>query len=159
MLTILDVQKFNFLKNKSNMKELTPQEHLFVAKYIESNNGTQSVIDSGFEGTRKSAGIKASRLLKSDKICKQIEEFKRQVSLASGWNKARVIAEVEQVYHASMQEDSHQTALKSLELISRLCNFMPEKNTTIAVSHSFESLLKRVETKDVTPAGVLLEAV
>ena len=117
------------------------------------------MIDSGFEGTRKSAGIKANRLLKSDKICKQIEEFKRQVSLASGWNKARVIAEVEQVYHASMQEDSHQTALKSLELISRLCNFMPEKNTTIAVSHSFESLLKRVETKDVTPAGVLLEAV
>ena len=141
------------------MKELTPQEHLFVAKYIESNNGTQSVIDSGYVGDRKKAGLQAHRLLKSDRILAKIEEFKRQVSLASGWNKARVISEVEQVYHASMREDSHQTALKSLELISRLCNFMPEKNTTIAVSHSFESLLKRVETKDVTPAGVLLEAV
>jgi phage terminase small subunit len=137
------------------MKELTPQEHLFVAKYIETNNGTQSVIDSGFEGTRKSAGIKANRLLKSDRICKQIEGFKRQISLASGWHKARVISEIERVYEASMQDDSHQTALKSLELISRLCNFMPEKNTNVAVSHSFEALLKRVDKpmlKDVTPA-------
>ena len=137
------------------MKELTPQEHLFVAKYIDSNNGTQSVIDSGFEGTRKSAGLQAHRLLKSDRIIAKIEEFKKQVSLASGWNKSRVIAEIEQVYHASMREDSHQTALKSLELISRLCNFMPEKNTNVAVSHSFEALLKRVDKpmlKDVTPA-------
>ena len=137
--------------SEKKIKPLTPQEHLFVAKFIESSNGTQSAMDAGFKGTRRSASVYATRMLSSDRICQQIERFRRDVSLASGWNKARVIAEIEKVFQSAIENEEYKTGLSCLTEIAKIINVMPSTKT-MEVRHSFESLLDQSSTtKDITP--------
>lgn len=57
--------------------DLTPKEAKFVLEYLIDNNGTQSVIRSGFTDNPNSAGVYANRLLRKAKIIKAIEEQMR----------------------------------------------------------------------------------
>lgn len=130
-------------------KQLNPQQIRFVQYYVESGNAKQSALKAGYsESTADNAN---SALLKNEGIVGKIKEHEIFLVKSSGWNKARLVAEMEGVYHRAMADDQLKTALQSLELIGKTIGVNPSTKT-MEVKHSFEQLLDKSQpTKDITP--------
>jgi len=129
-------------------KRLTPQQARFVQYYIETSNAKQSAIKAGYS---EASAKNANALLQNVVIRGKIEEHENFLIKSSGWNKARLVAEMEGVYHKAMADDQLKTALQSLELIGKTIGVNPSTKT-MEVKHSFEQLLDKSQpTKDITP--------
>jgi hypothetical protein len=129
-------------------KRLTPQQARFVQYYIETSNAKQSAIKAGYS---EASAKNANALLQHVVIRGKIEEHENFLIASSGWSKARLVAEMEGVYHKAMADDQLKTALQSLELIGKTIGVNPSTKT-MEVKHSFEQLLDKSQpTKDITP--------
>ena len=128
---------------------LNPQQARFVQYYIESGNLKTSALNAGYsESTARNA---TNNLMKNETIKGEIEKQEKYLIKSSGWNKARLVSEIEGVFHKALEEQQLQTALKALELVGKITNVMPS-NKTMQVKHSFESLLDQSSiAKDITP--------
>jgi phage terminase small subunit len=128
---------------------LNPQQARFVQYYIETGNLKTSALNAGYsESTSRNA---SNNLMKNDAIRGEIEKQEKYLIKSSGWNKARLVTEIEGVFHRALEEEQLQTALKSLELIGKVTNVMPSAKT-MQVKHTFESLLDQSSIpKDITP--------
>jgi len=128
---------------------LNPQQARFVQFYIESGNMTGSALSAGYsESSAKSA---STFLMKNPLIQGKIKEHETFMVKSAGWNKSRLVTEIEGVFHKALEEQQLQTALKSLELIGKIINVMPSAKT-MQVKHTFESLLDQSSiAKDITP--------
>jgi len=90
-------------------------------------------------------------LLRNGAILGEIKKHEKYLIKSSGWNKSRLVSEIEGVFHKALEEQQLQTALKALELVGKIINVMPS-NKTMQVKHSFESLLDQSTiAKDITP--------
>ena len=129
-------------------KRLTPQQARFVQYYIETSNAKQSAIKAGYS---EASAKNANALLQNVVIKGKIKEHEIFLVKSSGWSKARLVAEMEGVYHRAMADDQLKTALQSLELIGKTIGVNPSTKT-MEVKHSFEQLLDKSQpTKDITP--------
>ena len=129
-------------------KRLTPQQARFVQYYIETSNAKQSAIKAGYS---EASAKNANALLQNVVIRGKIEEHENFLIKSSGWNKARLVAEMEGVYHKAMADDQLKTALQSLELIGKTIGVNPSTKT-MEVKHSFEQLLDKSQPiKDISP--------
>ena len=128
---------------------LNPQQARFVQFYIESGNLKASALNAGYsESTSRNA---SNNLMKNEAIRGELEKQEKYLIKSAGWNKARLVSEIEGVFHKALEEQQLQTALKSLELIGKIVNVMPSAKT-MQVKHTFESLLDQsTNTKDITP--------
>ena len=128
---------------------LNPQQARFVQYYIETGNMTGSALSAGYsESSSKNA---TNFLMKNPLIREKIKEHETFMVKSSGWSKARLVTEIEGVFHKALEEQQLQTALKSLELIGKIVNVMPSAKT-MQVKHTFESLLDQSTiAKDITP--------
>ena len=128
---------------------LNPQQARFVQYYIETGNMTGSALSAGYsESSSKNA---TNFLMKNPLIKEKIKEHETFAVKSSGWNKSRLVSEIEGVFHKALGEQQLQTALKSLELIGKIINVMPSAKT-MQVKHTFESLLDQSSiAKDITP--------
>ena len=121
-------------------KKLTARQAKFCANYTEGKSAYQSAIDAGFsESTAKNA---TAVLVKNKEIEKRLNKFEEDLIKSSGWNKSRIISELERVYHLAVNDDQLSNASKTLELIAKLTNSMPNNNAQ-TVNHNvrFEKLL------------------
>ena len=128
---------------------LNPQQARFVQYYIESGNAKQSALKAGYsESTANNAN---AALLRNSGIERKIKEHEIFLVKSSGWNKSRLVSEIEGVFQQALANEELGTALKSLELIGKVINVMPSAKT-MEVKHSFEALLDQSNpTKDITP--------
>ena len=128
---------------------LNPQQARFVQYYIETGNMTGSALSAGYsESTSRNA---SNNLMKNELIRGKIKEHENFLIKSLEWSKARLVTEIEGVFHKALEEQQLQTALKSLELIGKIINVMPSAKT-MQVKHSFESLLDQSSiAKDITP--------
>ena len=131
---------------------LNPQQARFVQYYIESGNAKQSALQSGY--SESTANNAQASLLKNEGIIRKIKEHENFLVKASGWNKARLVSEIEGVFQQAIANEELGTALKSLELIGKVINVTPSAKT-MEVKHSFEQLLDRSnpanKVKDISP--------
>ena len=129
--------------------KLNPQQARFVQFYIETGNMTGSALSAGYsESSSKNA---TNFLMKNPLIREKIKEHENFLIKSLGWSKARLVSEIEGVFHKALEEDSLQVALKALELVGKIINVMPSAKT-MQVKHSFESLLDQSSiAKDITP--------
>ena len=129
--------------------KLNPQQARFVQYYIETGNLKSSALNAGYsESTSRNA---SNNLMKNEAIRGELEKQEKYLIKSAGWNKARLVSEIEGVFHKALEEQQLQTALKSLELIRKIVNVMPSAKT-MQVKHTFESLLDQsTNTKDITP--------
>ena len=128
---------------------LNPQQARFVQYYIETGNMTGSALSAGYsESTSRNA---SNNLMKNELIRGKIKEHENFLIKSLEWSKARLVTEIEGVFHKALEEQQLQTALKSLELIGKIINVMPSAKT-MQVKHTFESLLDQSSiAKDITP--------
>ena len=128
---------------------LNPQQARFVQFYIESGNANGSALSAGY--SKSTANNANASLLKNGAIKGEIERQEKYVIKSSGWNKARLVSEIEGVFRKALDEQQLQTALKALELVGKITNVMPSAKT-MQVKHTFESLLDQSSiAKDITP--------
>lgn len=131
---------------------LNPQQARFVQYYIESGNAKQSALQSGY--SESTANNAQASLLKNEGIIRKIKEHENFLVKSSGWNKARLVSEIEGVFQQAIANEELGTALKSLELIGKVINVTPSAKT-MEVKHSFEQLLDRSnpanKVKDISP--------
>ena len=128
---------------------LNPQQARFVQYYIETGNAKASALSAGY--SKSTANNANASLLRNSAIQGEVEKHEKYLIKSSGWNKARLVSEIEGVFHKALEEQQLQTALKSLELIGKVTNVMPSAKT-MQVKHTFESLLDQsTTTKDITP--------
>ena len=129
--------------------KLNPQQARFVQFYIETGNAKGSALSAGY--SKSTANNANASLLKNGAIQGELEKQEKYLIKSSGWNKARLVSEIEGVFYKALEEQQLQTALKSLELIGKVTNVTPSAKT-MQVKHTFESLLDQsTNTKDITP--------
>lgn len=84
-----DTKKKTILDNTHNDpvtidKPLTKKEQEFVKYYIETGNGSESIIKAGYKvKTQATASVTANRLLKKANVANQIKEYMLQVQAES----------------------------------------------------------------------------
>ena len=128
---------------------LNPQQARFVQYYIETGNAKASALSAGY--SKSTANNANASLLRNGAILGEIKKHEKYLIKSSGWNKSRLVSEIEGVFHKALEEQQLQTALKALELVGKITNVMPS-NKTMQVKHSFESLLDQSSiAKDITP--------
>ena len=64
-------------------RPLTIKEEKFIQYYLETGNGTESVLRAGYKYTTKSAGTQANRLLKNEKVKNEIQKRRKAREKAS----------------------------------------------------------------------------
>jgi len=128
---------------------LNPQQARFVQYYIETGNAKASALSAGY--SKSTANNANASLLRNGAILGEIKKHEKYLIKSSGWSKARLVSEIEGVFHKALEEQQLQTALKALELVGKIINVMPSAKT-MQVKHSFESLLDQSTiAKDITP--------
>jgi len=121
-------------------KQLTARQAKFCANYIDSGNAYQSAIDSGY--SESTANNATAILVKHEGIAERLKKSEADTIKASGWNKSRIISELERIYMLAVNDDQLSNAQKTLELIAKLTNSMPTtSNTTVNHNVRFEKLL------------------
>jgi phage terminase small subunit len=128
-------------------KQLNPQQAKFCSKYAETGNAYQSAIDSGY--SESTANNATAVLVKNAGISERLKQSEEQIIIATGWNKSRVISELERVFTLAVNDDQLGHATKALDTIARLINAMPNNSQSKEVNHNirFETLLNKLPAK------------
>ena len=135
--------------------QLVSQGMSYTASYIESyqpNQRADTVINP-----------KASNLAKKDKVQTRIKELMQENSVSSSWDRRRLLEATQRVHDKSIEKNQMATALKSLELIGRICGLLIDKSE-VKVEHTLYSslsmeLLERIANQaDSIPAPIIIES-
>lgn len=65
------------MANINHPDKLTQKELSFCKHYVETGNGLQSVLQAGYKYSDKAAGVEATRLLKKDRVRKEIDRLNK----------------------------------------------------------------------------------
>ena len=93
--------------------QLKERQEKFCQAYLINKNATQSAISAGY--SEKSAHNQGYRLLQEPSIQRRLEELEDEYS-----TDVDVISELEKQYEQAKANGNGQTALKALELLSRV---------------------------------------
>ena len=133
-------------------KLLTPKQHKFAILYAE-NGGTMSggmiCKKAGYSGTSD----QCKRLLDNKVICGVIESHRNDIQILSGYSRARMVRELNDIKTSCISDNNFGQALQSLKQISDVLHFADKTTTTkqISLNLSFEELLARSKAIDITP--------
>ena len=133
-------------------KLLTPKQHKFAILYAE-NGGTMSggmiCKKSGYAGTSD----QCKRLLENKGICRVIESHRNDIQILSGYSRARMVRELNDIKTRCMSDNNYGQALQSLKQIGDVLHLTNKTTTTkqISLNLSFEELLARSRAIDITP--------
>lgn len=123
-------------------EQVTPKEHQFVLAYLETGKAGLSAKLAGY--SEKSCDVQGHRLLKKEKIKKQIDLQTKHLANMAGWNKARVISELELLYNHALDDQSFNTCKDILTLLGKECGLFKDKKE-VKHQHSFEEHLSSVK--------------
>jgi phage terminase small subunit len=93
--------------------QLKERQEKFCQSYLINRNATQSAIAAGY--SEKSAHNQGWRLLQEPVIQKRLEELEQEYN-----TDVDVISELEKQYEAAKANNNGATALKALEILSRI---------------------------------------
>ena len=106
----------NLSARQERFAQLVSQGMSYTASYIESyqpNQQADTVINP-----------KASNLAKKDKVQTRIKELMQENSISSSWHRRRLLEATQRVHDKIIEKNQMATALKSLELIGRICGLL-----------------------------------
>ena len=108
---------------------------------------------SGYAGTSD----QCKRLLENKVICRVIESHRNDIQILSGYSRARMVRELNDIKTRCMSDNNYGQALQSLKQIGDVLHLTDKTTTTkqISLSLSFEDLLARSRAIDITPNDVV----
>ena len=111
---------------------------------------------SGYAGTSD----QCKRLLENKGICRVIESHRKDIQILSGYSRARMIRELDDIKTRSLSAGQVGQALQSLKQISDVLHLADKTTTTkqISLNLSFEELLARSRAIDITPDDVAVSS-
>ena len=92
---------------------LNEKQEKFAQAYVLYRNATEAAKAAGYAG--RSAYNQGSRLLKSDEVKERIEDLEKEMETSIDY-----VAEIEKQYTYATNNNHTNSALKALELLSRL---------------------------------------
>ena len=119
------------------MDNLSAKQLLFCELVSKGYSLSKAYVDSYLPNQTKSSviGPKASKLAKRDYIKAKIEELKQETMLNSTWDRRRLLEETQRIHQLSIGKNQFNVALKSLELIGRICGLLVDKSE-VKVEHT-----------------------
>ena len=117
----------NLSARQERFAQLVSQGMSYTASYIESyqpNQRADTVINP-----------KASNLAKKDKVQTRIKELMQENSFNSSWDRRRLLEATQRIHQLSIGKNQFNVALKSLELIGRICGLLVDKSE-VKVEHT-----------------------
>ena len=108
---------------------------------------------AGYAGTSD----QCKRLLENKVICGVIEAHRKDIQILSGYSRARMVRELNDIKTSCLSDNNFGQALQSLKQISDVLHLTDKTTTTkqISLSLSFEDLLARSRAIDITPDDVV----
>ena len=127
--------------------KLSIKEQMFCNEYIKNgNNGTKAVISAGY--AEQSASVQQTRLLKKDRIRRELERQNEYNLRANAISKNQIIQEQYELYQLARADERYKDASAILSELTSLLGHKPkQEDRKVLHSHTFEQLL----TKDITP--------
>ena len=127
--------------------KLSIKEQMFCNEYIKNgNNGTKAVISAGY--AEQSASVQQTRLLKKDRIRRELERQNEYNLRANAISKNQIIQEQYELYQLARADERYKDASAILSELTNLLGYKPkQEDRKVLHSHTFEQLL----TKDITP--------
>jgi len=127
--------------------KLSIKEQMFCNEYIKNgNNGTKAVISAGY--AEQSASVQQTRLLKTDRIRRELERQNEYNLRANAISKNQIIQEQYELYQLARADERYKDASAILSELTSLLGHKPkQEDRKVLHSHTFEQLL----TKDITP--------
>ena len=127
--------------------KLSIKEQMFCNEYIKNgNNGTKAVISAGY--AEQSASVQQTRLLKKDRIRRELERQNEYNLRANAISKNQIIQEQYELYQLARADERYKDASAILSELTSLLGHKPkQEDRKVLHSHVFEQLL----TKDITP--------
>ena len=133
--------------------KLSIKEQIFCNEYIKNgNNGTKAVISAGY--SEGSASVQQTRLLKKDRIQRELERQQNFQLKANSISRNEIIQAQYELYMLARANEEYKTASNILESLTKMLGYAPKlEEKSIKISHTFESLLEREKDniKDITP--------
>ena len=124
---------------------LNSQQERFAQSYVLHRNATDAAKAAGYsEGSAKNQGY---RLLQNDKIVERISDLEKELE-----TDVDVIPEIEKQYQVAVGNKHTQSALKALELLSRVRGAKNEKadDTNIeTLQEELVSIMKMLGKKNI----------
>ena len=116
---------------------LNEKQEKFAQAYVLYRNATEAAKAAGYAG--RSAYNQGSRLLKSDEIKERIEDLEKEMETSIDY-----VAEIEKQYTYATNNNHTNSALKALELLSRLRTPTDEDAPT-TIEEVEEDIVKSLE--------------
>ena len=105
---------------------LNDKQEKFAQSYILHRNATEAARAAGY--SKSSAYNQGYRLLQSDEVKERIEDLEKELE-----TDVDVIPEIEKQYQVAVGNKHTQSALKALELLSRVRGAKSEKNVDVNI--------------------------
>jgi len=116
---------------------LNEKQEKFAQAYVLYRNATEAAKAAGYAG--RSAYNQGSRLLKSDEVKERIEDLEKEMETSIDY-----VAEIEKQYTYATNNNHTNSALKALELLSRLRTPTDEDAPT-TIEEVEEDIVKSLE--------------
>ena len=116
---------------------LNEKQEKFAQAYVLYRNATEAAKAAGYAG--RSAYNQGSRLLKSDEVKERIEDLEKEMETSIDY-----VAEIEKQYTYATNNNHTNSALKALELLSRLRTPTDEDAPT-TIEEVEEDIIKSLE--------------
>ena len=116
---------------------LNEKQEKFAQAYVLYRNATEAAKAAGYAG--RSAYNQGSRLLKSDEVKERIEDLEKEMETSIDY-----VAEIEKQYTYATNNNHTNSALKALELLSRLRTPTDEDAPT-TIEELEEDIIKSLE--------------
>ena len=133
--------------------KLSIKEQIFCNEYIKNgNNGTKAVISAGY--AEASASVQQTRLLKKDRIQRELERQQNFQLKANSITRNEIIQAQYELYLLARANEEFKTASNILESLTKMLGYAPKlDDKNIKIRHTFESLLEKEKDsiKDITP--------
>ena len=134
--------------------KLSLKEQLFCNAYANNGgNGTKAVISAGY--AEASASVQQTRLLKKDRIQRELERQQNFQLKANSITRNEIIQAQYELYLLARSNEEYKTASNILESLTKLLGYTPRiEDKQIVHNVRFENLLDNAGTqtaKDITP--------
>ena len=131
--------------------KFTTKQKLFIKHYILTNNATESAIKAGY--SNKAASVAGYRLLKTDKICSEIERLTKEAGKLLEITVEEIVHELRKI---SKEASSTSDKIRSLELLGKYLGMWKEQSVNVAV---FSDMVGQELVNTLTTANERLKSI
>lgn len=109
---------------RAALRPLSARQEKFCAAFVERGNGTRAALKAGY--ARRSAHVRACRLLQKDNIRTRIAALRADLGIGNRVEPATLLAKLERTYYQAVREGLSSAAVRAVEAQARIAGLLPD---------------------------------